>query len=192
MTLLLIGLFIFIGAHLSLRAVNLRTSIETKIGKMPFKGLFSLVSLAGLIFIIAGFSQFRPIAPEIYTPPFWGKYINYIFTYISVVLFLTSYLGGKIKAKIVHAQLAAVKFWALGHLLANGDLASVILFVGFLIWAIIARVLIGKVERQIVAWGRGDEGSIAFGILIWCTIAFKLHVVLFGVQIFGGMAHGAS
>lgn len=182
---LIIGLIIFLGVHLSLRAVNLRAAIEAKIGKMGFKGVFSFLAITGLILIFMGYGQYRPEAEIVYDLGHAGKGITYILTFISIVLILSSFLGGFIKAKIVHPQLAAVKLWAFGHLLANGDNASIILFGSFLAWAVLSRIKMGKAVRENVKWGRGDEGAIAFGILIWCTIAFMLHPVLFGVKVFG-------
>lgn len=181
---LIIGLSIFFGAHLSLRATGARAAIEGKIGKMPFKGIFSLISLIGFVLLIIGYVQYRGIAPELYAPPMWGKYVNYLLTLLAMILFLSSYMAGKIKAMVVHPQLSGVKAWALGHLLANGDAASVILFGSFLIWAVVTRILCGKAERQNVKWNKRDEGAIAFGILVWIAIGYKLHPVIFGASAF--------
>lgn len=181
---LIIGLIIFLGSHLALRATGLRATIEGKIGKMPFKGLFSLVALVGFVLLIVGYMDYRPIAPELYAPPTWGKYVNYLLTLLAMILFLASYMAGKIKAMVVHPQLAAIKAWSLGHLLSNGDAASVILFGSFLAWAVITRILYGKAERQNVAWNRRDEGAIAFGILVWIAVGYKLHPVIFGASAF--------
>jgi len=179
---LIVGLVIFLGAHLALRLVGVRAKIESKIGKMPFKGIFSIVALLGFVLLIMGYGEYRPDAPEMYSPPEWGKYANYLLTLVSIILFLASYMAGKIKAMVVHPQLAGVKAWALGHLLANGDVASVILFGSFLVWAIVTRILYGKAERVNVAWNRRDEGAIAFGILVWVAIGYKLHPILFGAN----------
>ncbi|MEK7660934.1 MAG: NnrU family protein [Pseudomonadota bacterium] len=181
---LIIGLVIFLGGHLALRLTGPRAKIEAKIGKMPFKGLFALVALTGFVLLIMGYAAYRPNAPEIFAAPSWGKYANYLLTLVSIILFLASYMPGKIKAMTVHPQLAGIKAWALGHLLANGDAASVILFGSFLAWAIVTRILYGKAVRENVAWNRRDEGAIAFGILIWVAIGYKLHPVLFGVSAF--------
>lgn len=181
---LILGLAIFLGSHLALRLTGLRAKIEGKIGKMPFKGLFALVALAGFIVLIIGYGAYRPNAAELYAAPAWGKYANYLLTLVSIILFLASYMAGKIKAMVVHPQLAGVKAWALGHLLANGDAASVILFGSFLVWAVITRILYGKATRENVAWNRRDEGAIAFGILVWVAVGYKLHPILFGASAF--------
>lgn len=185
MNYLIFGLFIFLVSHLSLRTQFVQ-NLKTKIGAMPFKGLFSLISLAGFILLIIGYGQYRAIAPDLYIAPKWGKHVNYLFTLIAMILFVASYLRGKIADITKHPQLNGVKFWAFGHLLANGDMASVILFGSFLIWAIISRVLQPKTERQNVKWGRNDEAAIAFGILVWITIGMKLHELWLGVNAFGG------
>ncbi|KAF0111555.1 MAG: NnrU family protein [Hyphomonadaceae bacterium] len=181
---LVLGLVIFLGGHLALRLTGLREKVEAKIGKMPFKGLFALVALVGFVLLIMGYAAYRPTAHDLYTAPSWGKYANYLLTLVSIILFLASYMAGKIKATLVHPQLAGVKAWALGHLLANGDAASVILFGSFLAWAIVTRILYGKATRENVAWNRRDEGAIAFGILVWVAIGYKLHPILFGASAF--------
>lgn len=185
MNLLIIGLIIFLGSHLLLRAPFIG-AIKAKIGAMPFKGLFSLIALAGFIIMIVGYAGFRPNAPELYAPPSWGKHVNYLLTLIAMILFVASYMKGKISDTLRHPQLNAVKFWAFGHLLSNGDLASFILFASFLGWAIISRILQPKTPRQNLVWCRNDEGAIAFGILLWVTFAFKLHALWFGANPFGG------
>lgn len=182
---LILGLIIFLGSHLALRAKFIQ-DFKAKIGQMPFKGIFSIFSLVGLILIIVGYSQFRPIAPELYIAPKWGKHLNYLFTLVSMIMLVSGYLKGKIAAILKHPQLNAIKFWAFGHLIANGDLASFILFASFLGFAIISRVLQPKTEKVAVKWGRNDEASIAFGILLWIAIGYKLHPILFGVNPFGG------
>lgn len=182
---LILGLVIFIGAHLSLRT-KFTQNIKEKIGAMPFKGIFSIISLVGLVLIIIGYSKFRPIAPELYIAPKWGKHVNFLFTLISMIMLVSGYLKGKIAATLKHPQLNAIKFWAFGHLIANGDLASFILFASFLSFAIISRILQPKTEKVPVKWGRNDEASIAFGILLWIAIGYKLHPILFGVNPFGG------
>ena len=53
---LILGLVIFIGAHLSLRT-KFTQNIKEKIGAMPFKGIFSIISLVGLVLIIIGYSK---------------------------------------------------------------------------------------------------------------------------------------
>jgi uncharacterized membrane protein len=184
MSVLIIGLLIFCGAHLSLRLPQIQT-LKQKMG-MPFKGLFSIISLIGFITIIIGYSQFRPIAPELYNAPKWGKHLNYLFTLIAMILMVATYMKGKISSTLKHPQLNGVKFWAAGHLFANGDMASFILFATLLAWAIISRILQPKNPIEKLKWCRNDEASIAFGILLWITIGMKLHPILFGVSAFGG------
>ncbi len=184
MNLLIIGLFIFCLAHLALRFEFIQ-KLKLKLG-YTFKGIFSIISLIGLLLIIFGYAQFRPIAPDLYIAPKWGKHLNYLFTLIAMIMLVATYSKGKIAAFLKHPMLSAVKFWALGHLIANGDLASIITFGSFLTWAIISRILQPKTARENIAWGRKDEAAIAFGILLWITIGMKLHPILFGVIAIGG------
>lgn len=60
------------------------------------------------------------------------------------VLVVAAYAPGRIKAAVKHPMVLAVKIWAFAHLLANGDLASVLLFGSFLAWGVVARISLKK------------------------------------------------
>ncbi len=183
MGLMLIGMAVFFTAHLSLRLAPIQ-GLKAKMG-MPFKGLFSVFALTGIILIIMGFSQFRPIATDVFIAPNWAKHLNYVFTIAAFILFVASYMKGRISCTLKHPQLIGVALWAFGHLLANGDLASVILFGGFCAWAILTIMLQPKTAIEPLKWCRNDEASIAFGLLGWVAMAFKLHPLWFGVVVIG-------
>ncbi|MGH1422991.1 MAG: NnrU family protein, partial [Hyphomonas sp.] len=124
MAYLIAGLVVFFGAHLysAFRSREAGTDVRQKLGYGPYMGLYSLVSLIGLGLIIYGFGQARP-SSIIYSPPVWGRHINMLLMVFSMVLIVASNLPtGYIKKATKHPMLVSVKLWALGHLLANGEL----------------------------------------------------------------------
>ena len=151
-------------------------------------GLYSLASLAGLALIIYGYDAARP-ASVLYTPPSWGAHANLGLMLVAMIVLVSTYLPtGYLKKRAKHPMLAAVKIWAVGHLLANGELNSVLLFGSFLVYAVISRI---------AARERGDEGpaldvkpnilsdigAILIGGGVWIALILWLHPILFGVPV---------
>jgi uncharacterized membrane protein len=101
-------------------------------------------------------------------------------------LILAAYLPGRIKTAMKHPMLAAVKFWALAHLLANGALADVLLFGSFLVWAIFDRISFKRRPPQVIRTappGRFNDLIVAIlGIALYVLFVMWAHVRLFGVS----------
>lgn len=188
MTIYLAGLVIFFGLHLysALRSRAPGSDIKEKMGYGPFMGLYSLVSIVGFVLIIYGYGATRG-AGIIYTPPTWLAHINLVLTLPAMILLVASQVpAGRIKKATKHPMLVAIKLWALGHLLANGELNSVLLFGSFLAYAIFDRIMVKR---------RGDNGpgpdvtlnptmdviAVVGGVGVWAAIAMWLHPILFGV-----------
>jgi uncharacterized membrane protein len=180
-TLLIFGLILFLGSHAFTRLRAIRDPLEAKLGAMPFKGIYSVVALAGFVLIIIGYGQYRADGYiQIWTPPAFLKHLSYLLMPVFVFL-IGAYLPGKIKAIIVHPMLAAVKLWALAHLLVNGDLGSMLMFGGFLAWALFARIRLGRAERIKMPWTLGDTAAVVGGLGLWIVTLLWLHPVLIGV-----------
>ena len=189
MTLFLLGLAIFFGAHFysALRSRAPEKDIKTRLGYGPYMGLYSLVSLVGLVLIIYGYGTSRG-AGLLYTPPTWMAHLNLVLMIPAMILLIASQIPtGRIKKMSKHPMLLAVKIWAVGHLLANGELNSVILFGSFLAFAVFDRIMVKK---------RGDIGpgpdavtnstmdviAVIGGLAVWAVLLFWLHPILFGVR----------
>src|SRR5580698_42258 len=102
-------------------------------------------------------------------------------------LILAAYLPGRIKTATKHPMLAAVKFWALAHLLANGSLADVLLFGGFLAWAVMDRISFKRrpVQTKLRTAPPGplnDVIAVVLGLAIYALLIMWAHVHLFGVS----------
>lgn len=150
----------------------------------PYKGLYSLLSLAAFAALVWGYGESRPIM-IVWTPPVWTRHIVMGLMPIAMVLLVAAYAPtGYIKKAVKHPMLAAVKIWAFAHLTANGDLASMILFGSFLAYAVVDRIALKRrgdrgptKEPHII----GDMIALAVGGAAFGIVAFYLHEVLFGV-----------
>ena len=186
MTILILGLLLFLGPHAFTRLGNIRDPLATKLGALPFRGLYSLIALVGFALIIVGYGQYRSDGYiELWTPPAALKHLSYLLMMPVFILLIAAYTTGKIKSAVVHPMLAAVKLWALAHLLVNGDLGSVLLFGSFLAWGLFARIRLGKALRVRAPWSLGDTAAVVGGIGGWITMLLWLHPLLIGVSALG-------
>ena len=138
MSILLLGLVVFLGLH-SVRvfAEGWRTATIARIGAGPWKGIYSLLSIAGFVLIVWGYGLARQQPVVVWTPPGFMRHLVALLMLPVFVMFVAAYVPKNgIKAKLRHPQILSVKLWALAHLLANGTLADVLLFGSFLAWAI--------------------------------------------------------
>jgi uncharacterized membrane protein len=183
---LILGLILFLGSHTFTRLRTVRDGLETKLGAMPYKGVYSLIALVGFALIIIGYGQYRAAGYiEVWTPPPALKHLSYLLMMPVFVLLIAAYAPGKIKAAVVHPMLAAVKLWALAHVLVNGDLGSMLLFGGFLAWGLFARVRLGKAQRVKAPWSIGDTAAVIGGLIGWVVMLIWLHPLLIGVAAVG-------
>ncbi|GJL91822.1 NnrU family protein [Hyphococcus sp.] len=186
MTLFLLGLFIFFGAHLFTSiAREARAGMISKLGAGPYKGLYSLVSLAGFILIIVGWRGAD--ASALYSPPDAMRHITFLLVPIAFVLLAAAYLpAGKIAAVTKHPMLAGVKIWAFAHLLSNGEVRSVLLFGSFLVYAVIARIAAKRRDAPIRAAGpvMNDLIAVIVGLAVAAIVALYAHRYVAGVALF--------
>ncbi len=189
MTLLIVGLLIFLGVHsLGVFADDWRKRQRARLGEMRWKGLFALVSLTGFVLICWGFGLARQHPVLLYVPPLFLRHLNSLFTLVAFVLLAAAYVPrNHLKAKFGHPMLLGVKAWALGHLLATGMLRDVVLFGAFLLWAVVLFIVSrrrDRAERISYAAGtlQGDALTLLFGIAFWVAFTFWLHLWLIGVK----------
>jgi uncharacterized membrane protein len=189
MLVLIIGLVVFLASH-SVRvfAPDWRASMIARLGEGPWKGLYSLVSLVGLILIIWGFALARQHPVVIWEPPLWTRHVAILLNLIAFIL-LAAYMvpPGRIKARLRHPMLLAVKTWAVAHLLANGTLADIVLFGAILVWAVADFAASRRDDRArgtvyIAGPVRNDFIAAAVGIVLWAAIVWRLHEWVIGVS----------
>jgi uncharacterized membrane protein len=190
---LVIGLLLFLGVHSTrLFAAQWRTRQVARIGLLPFKGAYALLSVIGLVLIVWGYGQARIEPTSLWISPIWTRHLAAVLTVPAFILLAATYIPRThIKARVGHPMLLGVKFWAIAHLFANGNLADLLLFGGFLAWAVALFVVLRRRDRLAgvtYAAGRGamDALAVVVGLVAWVIFAMGLHGVLIGVKPFGG------
>lgn len=192
MTTLFIGLLLFLGAHsVRIFADPWRSAQIARGGEMRWKGVYSLLSAVGLGLIIWGYGAARAEPVALWPSPVWTRHVAALLTLPAFILLVAAYVpGSHIKAKIGHPMVAGVKIWALAHLLANGNLADLLLFGSFLVWAIADFIVSRRRDRiagrtyPVCCWTR-DASVVAIGTLAWAVFALWGHARLIGVAPFG-------
>lgn len=186
---LLVGLLLFLGVHsLGMLAPGWRTAMVSRLGANGWKGVYSLLSLAGLVLIVIGYREARAEAVLLYAPPVWTRHLAALLMLPAFVLLVASkYVTGTwLKARVGHPMVLGTKVWALAHLLANGMLADVVLFGGLLAWAVADRIsLKRRVPRPLPGAppaDRNDWLAVGLGLLLYVAFVTLLHEALFGVS----------
>jgi uncharacterized membrane protein len=186
---LLLGLVVFLGTHSLAANRGLRARAVLRFGEGPYKAVFSLLSLLGLVLIVVGFSHYRQEGYiQLWTPPVWTRHLALLLMWPAMICLVAAYVPGNIKRVLKHPMLVAVKIWAGAHLLANGDLGSLILFGSFLAWAVYDRISLKRREAvgevKISYGGRlNDVVAIVIGTMLY-VVMILLHPLLIDVQVF--------
>jgi uncharacterized membrane protein len=192
MTVLVIGLSVFIGVHsISIVAPAFRERMVTRLGGGPWRGVYSLFAALGLVLTIWGYGLARGQTAVLYVPPLGLRHAGVALMVFVFPLLLAAYLPGRIRDTLKHPMLVAVKTWALAHLLANGSLADVVLFGSLLVWAVADRISVKRRARASEApvlpvkpWN--DAIAIAAGLAIYVAFIAGGHAWLIGVPIMVG------
>jgi uncharacterized membrane protein len=160
-------------------------------GLMPWKGVYSVISIIGFVLIVWGYGVARGAPVILFSPPVWTKHVAALLTIPAFILLVAAYVPGtRIKRAVGHPMVAGVKVWAFAHLLANGTLADVVLFGAFLVWAIVDYIAARRRDRAagtvyVVGPITRDVMAVIVGLVAWAAFAFWLHAVLIGVRPFG-------
>ncbi len=192
MPLLLLGLVLFLGVHsMRIAAEPLRAKLVNTLSLNGYKGLYSLVSLAGFVLVVYGYAEARTAPVVLYTPPVWTRHLAALLTIPAFILLAAAYVPGtRIKARVGHPMVLGVKTWALAHLIANGTLHDVLLFGAFLAWAVLDYIASRKRDRAagtvyVTGPVSRDITAVLVGLVAWAVFAFWLHGMLIGVRPFG-------
>jgi uncharacterized membrane protein len=192
----ILGLVVFLGAHVFVTQRDERAALVGKIGEWPYRALFSLVSIAGVVLIGYGFARYRAegLIP-IWSPPAWTRHIVVTLMWPACILLAAAYIPGNIKRVVKHPMLVAVKTWAVAHLCANGDLGGIILFGSVLAWAVYDRVTLKRRSDAgappIPLGGtKNDVIAVVVGTIIYLALGLVFHPVAIGLPAFGTPALG--
>ncbi|HTD73432.1 MAG TPA: NnrU family protein [Steroidobacteraceae bacterium] len=183
---LVLGLVLFLGIHsISIIAPAWRDRIAVRLGN-AWRGMYSLISIAGFIVIVWGYGIARQHPVVLYAPPAWTHYITAVLMLPVFTLFLAAYLPGRIKAALKHPMLLSVMLWAVAHLISAGTLANVVLFGSFFAWAIADRISFRwRTQRPIAmapSMKLNDGVAIVAGLAVYVVFEHWLHLRWIGVQ----------
>ena len=189
MSYLVLGLLLFLGIH-SIRIVadGWRMARVARFGENRWKGLYSLASALGLGLVVWGYGLSRAEPVVLWVPPGWTRHLAALLTLPAFILIAAAYVpGSRIKAAVGHPMVAGVKVWAIAHLLSNGNLADVLLFGAFLIWAVADFRSARQRDRAAgVSYRPGtaarDGLVVAAGTGVWALFAGFAHLWLIGVR----------
>jgi uncharacterized membrane protein len=190
MSMLIAGLLVFFGIHsIRILAPGLRDDLARRLGEWPWKGLYSLVAVAGFVLMVVGFGAARAAPVVLYVPPAWLHWLAVALMAPVFPMLLATYLPGRLRTRLRHPLLAATKTWALAHLLANGMLADVLLFASFLAWAVVDRISAGRrpaAGTPALPAGRfNDALALVLGLALYVAFLFGVHRRLFGAALLG-------
>lgn len=191
LTTMILGLVLLLGVHALTTRRELRARLVASLSEGGYKVCYALVSLAGLVLIAWGFAGYRAAGQiEIWQPPAAFKYVTDVLMLPAVILVVASYIRGRIYATLKHPMLAGVKLWAAAHLIANGDLGSIILFGSFLGWAVFDRIsLKSRADSGAppipVGGVSNDAIAIIMGVVVYLALGLVFHPVVIGVAVFG-------
>ena len=165
-----------------------------KLGATGYSLAFSAASLLGFILIVSGYGTLQTAGsgnPEVWSPPVWTRHLTLLLMIPALILLAAAYIPSRIRDAVGHPMLAAIKIWALAHLIANGDLASIILFGSFLVFVVVDRISVKRRESRGPLGERsggltGDVSAIAIGLAAYLLIAFYAHDWLIGVPVTSG------
>jgi len=183
-----LGLAIFFAVHMvPIIAPDIKAFLISKAGKKIWMLIYSVASLGGFMLIVFGWGQYRPVAPTLYEPFSWGRDVTMTLVWVAFILFaVPRKKPGRIMVFVKHPMVTGVIFWSIGHLFANGDLASVMLFGSFLVYALISRVTKISPNAPIPEYvsPRGDIIAIGGGTVFYAVFVVWIHFWLFGISPF--------
>jgi uncharacterized membrane protein len=193
---LILGLVLFIGAHVFVTMRPQRNALIRTIGPGAYKGLFAVVAIAGVVLIGWGYGTYRATDwIPIWNPPSWTRHVTVLLMWPASIAFVATYIPGDIKRVLKHPTLVAVKLWAVAHLISNGDLGSIILFGSLLAWAVYDRITLKQRTdpggpKIPVGGRRNDIIAIVVGTIVYLALGLLFHPLVIGRAVFGTPAHG--
>lgn len=201
MLIMILGLVLFLGTHSFSMARQRRAAVIGQVGEAKYKLGYTLASALGLVLIGVGYGHYRATGYiPVWDPPVFTRHLALLLVLLAFIVLASAYLPGRIRTFAKHPMLLAVKIWATAHLLANGDLGSIVLFAAFLAWAVVDRISVkrravpaGAVARQhggqaAPAGWRNDVLAVVIGVAVWFVFARYLHPWLIGVAVWPGKA----
>jgi uncharacterized membrane protein len=186
MSKLTLGVLLWSFTHLIPAAFSgLRRGLLSRLGENGYKGVFTLLMVLAIYLVISGW---KAAVPEtVYVPPLWGRHVTALLMLAGFVLFFAPYPPNNIRRALRHPQLTGVACWGIGHLLANGEGRSIVLFGGLALWAIIEMVVINRRDgpwTPPAAVARKNDIVLVAAALAAYVVMAAAHQWLFGFSPF--------
>lgn len=189
MALLLTGLFLFLAVHsVRIFADGWRTEMVARMGALPWKAVYALLSIVGFTLLVYGYGLARQQPVVLWSPPAFMRHVTALLMLPVFMLFVATYVPRNwFKSRLRHPQVLSVKLWAVAHLLSNGTLADVMLFGAFLAWAVASFSNARKRDRATGAapqdaTAAGTITCVVVGLAIYAAFVFGLHAWMIGVK----------
>jgi uncharacterized membrane protein len=192
----ILGLLVFLGAHVFVTMRDRRDALIKALGAGPYRGLFSLVSLIGIVLAGYGFAHYRAEGLiMLWNPPPWTRHIVVALMWPASIMVVAAYIRGHIARVLKHPMLVGVKTWAAAHLCANGDLGGIILFGSVLLWAGYDRATLKRradpgAPPIPVGGATNDIIAVVVGTILYLALGFLFHPYVVGLPAFGTSAFG--
>ncbi|NGM47323.1 hypothetical protein G5B31_17435 [Rhodobacter sp. SGA-6-6] len=172
MTLLILGLALWWAAHLFKR---LAPGARAGMGDAG-RAAVALAVLAAVVLMILGYraAEFVPV----YTPLPGMGHANNTLMLVSIFLFGVGGTKGTLYPRMRHPMLWGTVVWAVAHLLVNGDMASLVLFGGIGLWALVQMAAINRTSAWVrPTGGRGIKGDAMnlVGTLVLLAVIALVH-----------------
>jgi uncharacterized membrane protein len=206
---LILGVVLFLGPHsVRIFADDWRTRTIEKVGDKAYKGMYTVLTLIGFYALIVGYADARMQPIVIWQPPIATRHVSVLLMLFASILLVAAHLpGNHLKLRLGHPMVLSVKVWALAHLLANGNLADLLLFGTFLLWSVLVykssrardrAQAQAQAQAQLQAQASGGSAAavpvakmpatimaVVVGALVWIGITFYLHAIVVGVSPLG-------
>lgn len=190
MSIFLVGLALFVGIHsIYILFPGVREAAVARIGYTPWRGIYSLASLIGLVLIIYGYGLARQDPVLLFEPPPWARDFAFTLMAVALPLLVASFfpVPTRIGRFVRHPMLMSVTLWSVAHALAIGTLAGVLLSAVFFVWTLAARFSL--IARPMTATPAAtpepinDWIAVAIGLAVWAALMFMVHGWLIGTPL---------
>lgn len=188
MTLLALGIALFFILHMiPFWGRSIRSGTIARIGPAPYKGMFALASLSSFILIVLGWQATE--VDMLYYPPAWGRHVTPLLVLFGIFLFIASNAPTNVRRLLRHPQLIGVTLWGIGHLFANGESRSVLLFGGMILFSVTAIWSSNKrdgewIKREPVPISR-DIVTVVISLAVYGAL-YYFHETFTGVPVLMG------
>jgi len=189
MILMLAGLVLFVAVHVFSSRRHLRAAAIAQLGKVPYQAIHGILAAVAVLAIAYGFGQWRAAGPaQLWDPPVAMRHVAATLMLIATIAAVAPLGQSHIRAWLKFPFLVAIKIWALAHLLANGDAATITLCIVMLGWAVFTRIMVKRRGDPVPVAPKGWTGDIVAvvgGVVLYAALAFWFHPYIVGVPVMG-------